>query len=130
MKAPWLRAPTNGPLLPKLRQGQHLKRISNAARITWTLHLVTKLWSGGGVRKRGGCGGAGLRGRSVSSPCSLLLIYSGPIWLIGNSRSRLAMLSNRVVAQTGFKYLRHTQAAIHHAIEHALRGGLTVVDFP
>ena len=55
--------------------------------------------------------------------CSLLSSCSGPTCLIWISRSRLAMVSDGVVAEAIFKSPRQTQVAHHHAVAHLHQGG-------
>ena len=104
---PWLW----GALLPKPLPEQNLKRILNAAQF------------GPGMtyeKERG----VGVRGYAGETFFSLLSRYSGPTWLIRIFRSRLAMISDGVVAEAVFKYLQHTQTASNCAIAHLHRGGL------
>ena len=51
-------------------------------------------------------------------------IYSSPTWLIQIFRSRLAIMSDGIVAQAVFKYPRQTRAAHHHVVLRLHQGGL------
>ena len=69
-------------------------------------------------------GGAEVRGCASETCCFLLSRYSSPTWLIRIFKSRLGMIPDGVVAEAGFKYLQHMQAAHHRAIARLYRGGL------
>ena len=114
--------PQTEPVRPSFDEGKTLhgsQTLSGLPRCS----TGDQIWSRDGVREREGKG-CGMRGHAGETFCFLLSRYSGPTWLIQISRSRLAMVSDGVVAEDVPKYPRHTQTAHRQAVAHLRRGGL------